>query len=59
MSSASALQKKKALGLNAEEQDEEPNSFWGTGMEHPLVNPCGLIVPSNELLLLGFCIFAV
>lgn len=50
--STAALQKQKALGLSAEEQDEEPNSFWGTGMEHPLASPCGLIVPSNELVLL-------
>lgn len=57
--STAALQKEKALGLSAEEQDGEPNSIRGTGMQHPLLSPCGLIGPSNELLLLGFCIFAV
>lgn len=57
--STAALQKEEGLEWSAEEQDEEPNSIWGTGMEHPLLSPCGLIVPSNELLLLGFCIFAV
>lgn len=59
VSSTAALQKKKALGLSAEEQDEEPYSIWGTGMEHPLLSPCGLIIPSYELLLLDFCIFTV
>lgn len=57
--STAALQKKKALGLSAEDQDEVPDSIWGTGVEHPLLSPCGLTVPSNELLLLGFYIFAV
>lgn len=59
MPSTAALQKKKALELGAGEQDEEPNSIWETEMEHPVLSPCGLIVPSNELLLLGFCMFAV
>lgn len=57
--STAALQKKKALGLSAEEQDEVPNSVCRAGVEHPLLSPCGPIVPSNKLLLLGFCIFAV
>lgn len=29
--STAALQKEEALGLSAEEQDEKPNSIWGTG----------------------------
>ena len=57
--STAALQKKKALGLSVEEQDEVPASVCSHGEDedwggHPPLSPCKLIAPSPGAL--SFCI---